>query len=386
MTIPPSTRNQRTARAIAEPPASEVRDRPDDRDDQDERHPADPAAVRDLVAADEVPQGDRHPGRVEDEREDIPVQAEDGRQRRRERDPHDRHLPQCGRVTGAAPPAASARISLDGPDRVRARAPPISGTARTGAGAQGVGHLRPGPAAPARSASRRSGSGRRAPGRTGRAGPSVAAGSPPPPIRASQAANVSIAGGRLVVKTLPAKQSPLHGRRARGPGPRGRSRVTSLALDDVAVGQPQVGVEVRQDRDAEDRVALDEVVRDHVVATAGDQDADAEGRVLEVLEGCVRGRVVVDPVPGDERPRAGAPGAPSRACWGRCPPLLSRPLAVHDREVAAGVRARVAERVVHRDDVADDGVARLALADVEARIRVAGRVVWSNRPQTLSNA
>jgi hypothetical protein len=44
------------------------------------------------------------------------------------------------------------------------------------------------------------------------------------------------------------------------------------------------------------------------------------------------------------------------------------PLAVHDREVAARVRAAEPERIVLGEHVADHGVTREALADGEPRI------------------
>ena len=50
------------------------------------------------------------------------------------------------------------------------------------------------------------------------------------------------------------------------------------------------------------------------------------------------------------------------------PTQVLSPLAVHDREVPTGVRPRVPEGVVFGEHVGDDGVARVALADVEAGI------------------
>ena len=54
---------------------------------------------------------------------------------------------------------------------------------------------------------------------------------------------------------------------------------------------------------------------------------------------------------------------------------VESPRRVDDEQVAARVGTRVAELVVLRDRVGDHGVARVALADVEARVGAAGRVV-----------
>ena len=145
--------------------------------------------------------------------------------------------------------------------------------------------------------------------------------------------------------------------------------------DRVVLGQPErISVGHERDRHATVAIVLDQVVADEVVVGPGQHHTDAIGKLPDVA--ALRGvgvAVAVDPVAGKGR----------AALWGELfgvervggdADAVHPELVVHDEEVTAGVRARVGERVVLRQVVRQHRAARLALADVVARVGVSGGV------------
>ncbi len=114
-----------------------------------------------------------------------------------------------------------------------------------------------------------------------------------------------------------------------------------VVADDVVAGQPEVVVEVRQDRDAVDGAVQDHVALDDVLATAADQDPGTERRGLETLRRDDVEPVLVDRVAGDGRAALGREALRVEGVRDD-PGAVVGPLAVDDPEVAAGVGARVA--------------------------------------------
>ena len=177
----------------------------------------------------------------------------------------------------------------------------------------------------------------------------------------------SIAGGWLVAASLPSKQSPpCDGRPQCEVGLAAASH--DVAPDDVVRGHPQVAVEDRHHDHAVGRGVLDDVVRDKVVAATRHGDAHPERGVRERLRRCVRVAVVVDVVAGDHRVALRRPELAVQRV-GNDPGEVVVPVAVHDREVAAGVRAGEPRGVVGRLHVGDHGVARVASARWRSRSR-----------------
>ena len=92
------------------------------------------------------------------------------------------------------------------------------------------------------------------------------------------------------------------------------------------------------------------------------------------------------PPPGCRRCRPGGTAAAAVEGVGDDPGPVAPPDRAHDLQIAAGVGARVAEGVVLGHHLVDDGVAGMALADVEAGVGRARGVECSNRPSTESKA
>ena len=117
------------------------------------------------------------------------------------------------------------------------------------------------------------------------------------------------------------------------------------------------------------------VLRDDVLLTADDHDADAERRVVGRLVPARRG---ASPLPLTTLPAmvaspCGGSSSLSRL-FGTMPARLCDHDRVHEEQVARRVRPRVPEFVVLGHDVGDHRVAGIALADVEAGVGAARRV------------
>ena len=142
-------------------------------------------------------------------------------------------------------------------------------------------------------------------------------------------------------------------------------RLDHVAHHPVARGGPEVLVQVGGDEDAVVGVV------DHPVALDPESLPPPSRMPLPKVahSSGTRRRGCGWPPPGCRRCRPGgtAAAARSRGCWGRSrPSCAARPSA--RSAVAAGVGARVAEGVVLGHHLVDDGVAGMALADVEAGV------------------
>ena len=196
---------------------------------------------------------------------------------------------------------------------------------------------------------------------------------PPPRERPgpSHGNRSSAAGGWLVEESLSSKQSP-PAEGAASASRLGRS-CERRCPDLVPAGRPEVRVHDGDHRDAVCRLILHEVPDDAVASAARHDDAHAVGDVPVLLRVHGRRVVVVDVIARDDdvflrRERLRVEGVRHD------PTQVLSPLAVHDREVPTRVRPRIAEGVVFGEHVGDDGVARLALTDVEAGIGRPGSV------------
>jgi hypothetical protein len=146
-----------------------------------------------------------------------------------------------------------------------------------------------------------------------------------------------------------------------------------VVAHDVAGDRPRAHVERRDQGDAGHLVVLHPVALDDVVDAAEHEDAVA-GRLAGRVDGRrVRVGVVVDEVADDRRLALGRVQLVVAAVGHEAGAVVA-PHRVDDEQVAAGVRARVAEAVVLGHDVGDHGVAGVALADVEPGVRAARAV------------
>jgi hypothetical protein len=126
-------------------------------------------------------------------------------------------------------------------------------------------------------------------------------------------------------------------------------------------------VQVGADQDAVVAVVQDPVTLDPRAVAAAEDDAVAERTPLEGQPGREPVVVALDVVADDvdlaeRRQQLGVEGV------GDDPGPVEPPGGPDDLKVAAGVGARVAEGVVLGGDPVDDGVAGMALADVEAGV------------------
>ena len=153
-----------------------------------------------------------------------------------------------------------------------------------------------------------------------------------------------------------------------------RAAIDHVVFDGVAFGQPEVLVDEHSEGDAGKAVVGDQVAGDQVVVASGDHDSAAEADVpVGALARCVLVAVVVDVVADDHDVALGRQFLAVEGVGHHADPVAG-PLGVLDDEVAAGVGARIPEGVVLGYHVADHGVARVALADVEGGVGVAAAV------------
>ena len=153
-----------------------------------------------------------------------------------------------------------------------------------------------------------------------------------------------------------------------------RAAADHVVFDGVAFGQPEVLVDEHSEGDACEAVVCDQVAGDEVVVASGDHDSATEADVpVGALARCVLVAVVVDVVADDHDVALGRQFLAVEGVGHHADPVAG-PLGVLDDEVAAGVGARIPEGVVLGYHVADHGVARVALADVEGGVGVAAAV------------
>ena len=217
----------------------------------------------------------------------------------------------------------------------------------------------------------------------------VGARSPPPNERERRAVACleQLDRGRSARRVLvPGEAIAARGRRAERQVGAAASARTTLSRTSLSRGRPQVRVEVRHQRDAVRGLVLYQVARrpsSRCRRRSGcpTRTSGTPGPSCRRSSSCCRARSC-----RRSTRRAAAASASESSVFGTIPPCCP-PLAVHDRQVAAGVRPAVAHRVVLREEVGDHRVARVALPDVEAA--ESGEPLayeWSNCPYSESNA